>query len=505
MTTLNVQGQSNLNDVSANNLYLTGNLINNNILNNYRILSIPSDNLSSGAVFLICISDGGDNECVGKFYYQRSSGHDGSGFVDIVISSRSSQGDIPHGFCSYQTDQETSNSTTPHRFSLITGIFSGINYVGLKYEGSDEFPFSEAYFDGLWKSTGTNTPFEMKVSSSVTSQTHLPIGYSELSLQNKRLVINNGNVGINEINPTATLDVGGTLNVSGNTTIDGNTITNGTLSIKAATTTSISHSIPVFTTSPSNTTQIIVTRTPTEFLYDISGVGISGDQTIGGTKTFSSTIVGSISGNAETVTNGVYTSGDQTIGGTKTFSGELNVQTYNIKSKIDIIEDRIIYAVPIGCIMMWFGTTIPRDWVICNGSNGTPNLINKFLRGSATAGATGGADSVTLTTTNIPLHNHTFSGTTTNNPGDHTHWMDFMPTDDRNLTGTGGAGQEYGLVSDAGNYDQQAVRSNPGKNTTAAGAHSHTYSGTTSNTGSGTSFSILPSYYSIIYIMYKGP
>jgi len=33
MTTLNVQGQSNLNDVSANNLYLTGNLITNGTLN----------------------------------------------------------------------------------------------------------------------------------------------------------------------------------------------------------------------------------------------------------------------------------------------------------------------------------------------------------------------------------------------------------------------------------------------------------------------------------------
>lgn len=49
-------------------------------------------------------------------------------------------------------------------------------------------------------------------------------------------------------------------------------------------------------------------------------VKTSGNQTIGGTKTFSSTIAGSINGNAATVTNGVYTTGNQTIGGTKTFS-----------------------------------------------------------------------------------------------------------------------------------------------------------------------------------------
>lgn len=40
-----------------------------------------------------------------------------------------------------------------------------------------------------------------------------------------------------------------------------------------------------------------------------NGVYTLGDQTITGTKTFSSTIVGSISGNAGTVTNGVYTTG----------------------------------------------------------------------------------------------------------------------------------------------------------------------------------------------------
>ena len=38
-----------------------------------------------------------------------------------------------------------------------------------------------------------------------------------------------------------------------------------------------------------------------------NGVYTTGDQTIGGAKTFSSTIVGSINGNAATVTNGLYT------------------------------------------------------------------------------------------------------------------------------------------------------------------------------------------------------
>lgn len=46
----------------------------------------------------------------------------------------------------------------------------------------------------------------------------------------------------------------------------------------------------------------------------------TGNETVAGTKTFSSTISGSINGNAATVTNGVYTNNNQTITGTKTFA-----------------------------------------------------------------------------------------------------------------------------------------------------------------------------------------
>lgn len=56
-------------------------------------------------------------------------------------------------------------------------------------------------------------------------------------------------------------------------------------------------------------------------------VATTGNQTIAGVKTFSSTISGSINGNAGTVTNGVYTTGDQTIAGVKTFSSSPIVPT----------------------------------------------------------------------------------------------------------------------------------------------------------------------------------
>jgi len=41
-------------------------------------------------------------------------------------------------------------------------------------------------------------------------------------------------------------------------------------------------------------------------------------------------------------------------------------------------------GVPTGAIMMWSGatSTIPSGWKLCDGSNGTPNLVNRFIAGA---------------------------------------------------------------------------------------------------------------------------
>jgi len=53
---------------------------------------------------------------------------------------------------------------------------------------------------------------------------------------------------------------------------------------------------------------------------------------------------------------------------------------------------------PAGLIAMWSGTlaTIPANWALCDGTGGTPNLVARFIVGSAAGvdpGATAGADS----------------------------------------------------------------------------------------------------------------
>jgi hypothetical protein len=55
-----------------------------------------------------------------------------------------------------------------------------------------------------------------------------------------------------------------------------------------------------------------------------------------------------------------------------------------------------------GIICMWSGTlaTIPTGWLLCDGTNSTPDLRDKFIRGTPNAtdpGGTGGANT----------HNHT--------------------------------------------------------------------------------------------------
>ena len=86
---------------------------------------------------------------------------------------------------------------------------------------------------------------------------------------------------------------------------------------------------------------------------------------------------------------------------------------------------------PIGTIIMWGKTAnpcqtttdsthnrtsqFPKGWYVCNGSNGTPNLSDKFIKGTATltsVGGTGGSHTKTLATTNLPSHSHTLNSHT---------------------------------------------------------------------------------------------
>ncbi len=75
-----------------------------------------------------------------------------------------------------------------------------------------------------------------------------------------------------------------------------------------------------------------------------------------------------------------------------------------LKNRTTATETAIANYLPIGSIIMFSGTMseIPEGWAICNGENGTPNLIGKFVKAWTSAGVTGGNNSVTLTSSNLP-------------------------------------------------------------------------------------------------------
>ena len=72
-------------------------------------------------------------------------------------------------------------------------------------------------------------------------------------------------------------------------------------------------------------------------------------------------------------------------------------------------------GIPEGVIVMWSGdaTDVPSGFTLCDGTDGTPDLRDRFVVGAASqydAGDTGGSDEVQLTEAEMPEHNHSFQG-----------------------------------------------------------------------------------------------
>lgn len=143
---------------------------------------------------------------------------------------------------------------------------------------------------------------------------------------------------------------------------------------------------------------------------------------------------------------------------------------------------------PPGFIQMWGGdpANIPAGWVICDGNNGTPNLVGKYARsinsGDSSSGGTGGSNSITLSEGQLPAHNHSGSAST---DGSHRHKMSYMGNALENADGTDA------VIDWAGG----------GSTTTSSdGAHSHTFD--SGATGSGSSIANEPLYQSMLFIMH---
>jgi hypothetical protein len=88
-------------------------------------------------------------------------------------------------------------------------------------------------------------------------------------------------------------------------------------------------------------------------------------------------------------------------------SGNLIVQgNLSVDGNIITNVNSAISFLPRGSIIMFSGA-VPGGWFLCDGNNGTPNLINRFVLGGSWASKVyGGVAEVTLTEAQMPNHTH---------------------------------------------------------------------------------------------------
>ena len=175
-----------------------------------------------------------------------------------------------------------------------------------------------------------------------------------------------------------------------------------------------------------------------------------------------------------------------------------------VENGIPDLQEQInaLNAVPVGIISMWAGAVdaIPNGWYICDGANGTPDLIGRFIVGFDpdnddndynAIGNKGGVKTVPLTEAQMPSHNHSAS---TSYTGSHNHYVRVKKGVMDNSDNPGGGGEGARRTMDSG-IDYNAK-------TQDSGSHSHSV--TVNSKGGGEAHENRPPYYTLAYIQFKG-
>jgi hypothetical protein len=169
----------------------------------------------------------------------------------------------------------------------------------------------------------------------------------------------------------------------------------------------------------------------------------------------------------------------------------------SLEGRVTTLEE----AIASGLIVVWVGliANIPAGWQLTDGTNGTPDLRNRFIIGAGSTYAvnavggsanhihniTGTTNATALTVDQMPAHTHTVI-----DPG-HIHAIPFSANADQGSGAFDFGGSPFnGGVTTVGALTGIVLASN-GSN----GAHSHGFSASTASTTN------LPPYYALAYIM----
>ena len=186
-------------------------------------------------------------------------------------------------------------------------------------------------------------------------------------------------------------------------------------------------------------------------------------------------------------------------------------------------------AMPIGSIIMWSGTTLPKGWALCNGETQitalgdtiiTPDLRGRFVVGwdledgdYNAIGEKGGETAHTLTVAEMPEHTHDMdhshrgSATTGNNTGIQdwgasrgypTNYADKIGDDPSNYVGTAGHGGsifKFKNTTHTNHTHDISINTNNWALTTPADNNN------TGSTGGTTPHENRPPYYTLAYII----
>ena len=161
------------------------------------------------------------------------------------------------------------------------------------------------------------------------------------------------------------------------------------------------------------------------------------------------------------------------------------IGTYDNIYGIVGVQSAVGTTIPTGLISLWYGAigSVPTGWYLCDGSNGTPDLRDRFVVGAGSTyavSATGGY-------TDAEIVNHTHSATTAIADAGHSHGSIYS-------FGPGG-GANYPIIN-AGISNTGA-----GQSTTTNVSVGITATTTVIAAGNSPTNRNLPPYYALAYVM----